>query len=158
MKKIQFLIPDPVVKGLDEIAKKKDVTRSEVVRTALEKFLKEEKSMKNNLSLDEFASRMLGGESRYAPGKGITYVGPLHVVLPGDVMYDFYAEWDCPGIEDHCDEDGELTSEGYELMRKNDELKVKEAYEAYKEGYAYYVNVEGVGSAYDYIKGEDIAE
>lgn len=155
MKKMQFYVPEPMIRQLDAIAKVRDVTRAEVVRGALGKYLE---GVWKIMSLDEFAGRMQGGESRYVPGKGVTYVEPIRVTLPGGMTYDFYAEWDVPGIEDHYGEDGDLTDDGYALMRQTDERQVQAAYEAYKKGYAYYIDVEGVGSKYDSIKGEDIAE
>jgi len=157
MKKLQFYLPDPTIQELDRIAKARDVTRSEVVRLALERFLTEITASKKTLTLTEFAGRMKNGKSKYAD-KQVTSIGPLHIVLPGDVIYDYYAEWDIPGLEACYDTDGTLSDQGYALKRKIDEERVQEAFRAYQEGYAYYVNVEGVTGTYNEIKGEDIAE
>ena len=157
MKKLQFYLPDPTIQELDRIAKARDVTRSEVVRLALERFLTEITASKKTLTLTEFAGRMKNGKSKYAD-KQVTSIGPLHIVLPGDVIYDYYAEWDVPGLEACYDTDGTLSDQGYALKRKIDEERVQEAFRAYQEGYAYYVNVAGVSDSYNEVKGEDIAE
>ena len=153
MKKMQFYVPEPMIRQLDAIAKARDVTRAEVVRGALGKYLE---GVRKVVTLDEFAGRMQGGESRYVPGKRVTYIGPIRITFPGDMAYDFYAEWSRP--DDIRDEDGDLTSDGDVRVYKRDCEQAKKAYDAYLAGRAFYLNVEGVSDRYNNIMGDDIAE
>ena len=153
MKKMQFYVPEPMIRQLDAIAKARDVTRAEVVRGALGKYLE---GVRKVMTLDEFAGRMQGGESRYVPGKEVTYIGPIRITFPGDMAYDFYAEWSQP--DDIRDEDGDLTSDGDVRVYKRDCEQAKKAYDAYLAGRAFYLNVEGVSDRYNNIMGDDIAE
>ena len=115
----------------------------------------EEPKMKKALTIAELAETMRGGESRYLPGKSITYLGPVTVELTDDTEYEYYAEWDLPPDEFFC-QDGEITTEGEILMENIDDEQLNKAYKAYLEGYADYLNVDGVPE--DWTLGKDIAE
>lgn len=141
MQRTQINLPDALLARLDAEARRKGVSRAEIIRRIAEDyFIKEDAivmATSKKATIDDFADRMQGGQSRFGT-KGVTYIGPLYVMLPDDQQYEFYAEWD--------------TDES------TDDEQLQKAYEAYQEGYAFYIDVEGVGSGYNRIKGEDIAE